>query len=471
MKFCSLIFSRPLLLAMFVFGTYALSAQVSSLSPYSRFAMGTLVQEGTSTQIGMGGVSSAFANFSSINYQNPASYAFMLKSGMHVGARGEFLTLKNTTQSEKLSLSALNHIGLNFKRQGGKTGFALGLAPFSTSGYSITDTQQIENIGNVDYSYDGEGGVNRAYLGVGRIFILSTAKGLLDKSFAPDSTASSNLISIGANLNYFFGSLKQTRRVVFDDASYLHTRITAKTAVSDVDFNFGVLGQFNLKNLYASGGERIKKTDLYVGLTYSIGNDLNAKFNELTESITYLSQFELLVDTIAQFDANNTSIAIPQKITAGLGLRHQTRKGRTWEFQLDYKTQDWSQFTGNDSPIIESAVLAKAQSFHFGVEFTPLSPSKDPNFIQSINYRVGLRYADTYLKINNKQISETAISAGLTIPLRRSQSASRIIFGTEFGQRGTTDASLIHEQFVNVYVGLSLSPHVFNNWFVKRQYD
>jgi hypothetical protein len=471
MKFCSLIFSKPLLLAMFVFGTFALSAQVSSLSPYSRFAIGTLVQEGTSTQMGMGGVSSALANFSSINYQNPASYAFMLKSGMHVGARGEFLTLSNTTQSEKLSLSTLNHIGLNFKRQGGKTGFALGLAPFSTSGYSITDTQQIENIGNVDYSYDGEGGVNRAYFGFGRIIVLSTDKGLLDKSLAPDSTASSNLISIGANLNYYFGSLKQTRRVVFDDASYLHTRITAKTAVSDVDFNFGVLGQFNLKNTYSSAGERIKKTDLYVGLTYSIGNDLNAKFNELTESITYVSAFELVVDTISQFDASNASIAIPQKITAGIGLRHETRKGRTLEFQLDYKTQDWSQFSGDDSPVIETAVLAKAQSFHLGFEFTPLSPSKDPNFIQSINYRLGVRYADTYLKINNQQISERAISAGLTIPLRRSQSASRIIFGTEFGQRGTTDASLIHEQFVNVYVGLSLSPHVFNNWFVKRQYD
>ena len=141
------------------------------------------------------------------------------------------------------------------------------------------------------------------------------------------------------------------------------------------------------------------------------------------------------------------------------------------EFQFDYKTQDWSQFTAEDSPIIETAVLAKAQSYHFGFEFTPLSPSKAPNFIQSINYRLGLRYSDTYIKVNNNQITETAVSAGLTIPLRKSSSASRIIFGTEFGQKGTTDGNLIQEQFVNVYVGLSLSPHLFNNWFVKRQYD
>lgn len=471
MKFCSIISSKSLILALFVFGSFALSAQVSSLSPYSRFAIGTLVQEGTATQIGMGGVSSSLANFSSINYQNPASYAFMLKSGMHVGGKGEFITLSTTSQSEKLSLSSLNHIGLNFKRQGGKTGFALGLAPFSTSGYSITDTQQVDNIGDITYSYDGEGGVNRAYLGFGRIFILNTPKGLLDKTFAPDSLESANMISVGANLNYFFGSLKQTRRVVYEDASYLHTRITAKTAVSDVDFNFGVLGQFNLRNTYSSSGERIKKTDLYVGATYSLGNDLNTKFNELTETITYVSDFELVVDTIADFDASKASIAIPQKITAGFGLRHQTRKGRTMEFQFDYKTQDWSQFSADDSPIIETAVLAKAQSYHVGFEFTPLSPSKGPNFIQSINYRLGLRYSDTYIKVNNNQITETAISAGLTIPLRKSSSASRIIFGTEIGQKGTTDGSLIHEQFVNVYVGLSLSPHLFNNWFVKRQYD
>jgi len=65
------------------------------------------------------------------------------------------------------------------------------------------------------------------------------------------------------------------------------------------------------------------------------------------------------------------------------------------------------------------------------------------------------------------------VSAGLSLPMMNSQTfpPSKMNFGIEFGNRGTTEENLIEESFVNFYVGFSLTPHVINKWFVQRKYD
>ncbi|MCB0759926.1 MAG: hypothetical protein KDC12_00290 [Flavobacteriales bacterium] len=470
MKYSSTTSIRAILLLLCIWLNANIFAQVTSLSPYSRFGVGTLSDQSTSNQMSMGNVSSAFSDYATVNFQNPASYSMMLKSGMHVGVNGQFLQLNSASQSEWLMLSSISNIAVNFKRQGGKFGAVIGLTPFSSTGYSITDTQTVPTLGDISYTYDGEGGVNRAYLGAARYFLLKSSKGFMDKSMTPDSSHVVNFISVGANFNYYFGQLEQTRRVIYEDPSYLHSRITTNTTIHDINFDLGVLGLFNIRNTY-KGKDRLSKTDVYVGATYSLGNELNTDFKELTETITYVSNFEFIVDTVSSFETNNATITLPQRITLGFGVQHQFKDDQILEFQFDYKMQDWSRFSGGFSEISETNVLANARSYHFGIRFSPSIKIKDAKFFKSIDYRIGARMGDTYLKINDQQISESAISAGFSIPLRKSSTASRIIFGTEIGLRGTTDSNLIKEQFINVRVGLSLSPHIFNNWFVKRQYD
>ena len=86
---------------------------------------------------------------------------------------------------------------------------------------------------------------------------------------------------------------------------------------------------------------------------------------------------------------------------------------------------------------------------------------------------MGVRYEQTFLKLNNEQLESYGISFGLGVPisLKRPHSPSTFNFGVELGQRGTTANNLLKEDLVRISVGLTLMPHFRQGWFVQRKYD
>jgi hypothetical protein len=91
-----------------------------------------------------------------------------------------------------------------------------------------------------------------------------------------------------------------------------------------------------------------------------------------------------------------------------------------------------------------------------------------------VNYRAGIKYAQTYLDLKNTKINDMGVSLGIGVPLRLSQIDRRILenhpmvhFSLEAGQRGTKENSLIREQYLRFYIGLTLN----ELWFIKRKYD
>jgi hypothetical protein len=67
------------------------------------------------------------------------------------------------------------------------------------------------------------------------------------------------------------------------------------------------------------------------------------------------------------------------------------------------------------------------------------------------------------------RIVQQATTAGITIPITRSQ--SRIHLGAEWGTRGTREANLVEEKYIGFMVGFSLSPSSFDRWFRQVKYD
>ncbi len=126
----------------------------------------------------------------------------------------------------------------------------------------------------------------------------------------------------------------------------------------------------------------------------------------------------------------------------------------------DYSTRKWSDYRifGETDELINSS------SFSGGLQYTP-----DYNAINKywklIKYRFGGKFAQSYLQLNNTQLTEKSISLGFGLPLRKTK--SDIDLSVEMGQRGTTNNSLIKEQFLRFQIGLSLK----DIWFVKRKYD
>ena len=183
-------------------------AQVSSLSPYSRFALGELSPWGTTVQRSMGGITSVSTDPFSVNGANPASYSFLFRTAYNLDIRATGLTVDDGSQKVGLYGGCLSSAQYGFKKQASKWGFGLGIRPFSSSGYDLSVTTENEDVGEVEYSYTGDGGLSIAHAGLSRVFPLKGTKGLFQNSEAAEDTSTyRHQVSIGANLDYYFGKL------------------------------------------------------------------------------------------------------------------------------------------------------------------------------------------------------------------------------------------------------------------------
>ena len=97
--------------------------------------------------------------------------------------------------------------------------------------------------------------------------------------------------------------------------------------------------------------------------------------------------------------------------------------------------------------------------------------SKTRSIFQKSTYRFGLRAVNTNITVNNTLIKDYGISFGISTPLLSSRSFSSIDLGIDLGKLGTTDNSLIEDNYFRIYLGFSLSPSNYDRWFRKRKYD
>ena len=142
---------------------------------------------------------------------------------------------------------------------------------------------------------------------------------------------------------------------------------------------------------------------------------------------------------------------------------------------IDYEKQNWDDFKQVVNDIeIQNNALTDSWRISAGIQYTsvPLSIRKmNTPYLKMITYRLGGRYNPTYLKFENYQLIDKALSLGFNLPLSKSQSYSSINLGMEFGTQGSTDNGLIKQDYINIMVGIILLPHRFNKWFVKKKYN
>ena len=85
---------------------------------------------------------------------------------------------------------------------------------------------------------------------------------------------------------------------------------------------------------------------------------------------------------------------------------------------------------------------------------------------------MGLRYGNSFIKLNDQHLTNYGMNFGMSIPLLSSRSLSRINISTELGRIGTIENELIEENYLKLSVGFSLAPDTrYDRWFKKRKYD
>lgn len=430
---------RIFLFAVSVSLPFALSAQTILNSPYSRYGLGELQYTGFANTIPMGGIYCAVQNDTSapfqINFSNPASHATLRITSFDVGFKSNTTMLETQDKKFLTSQSALSYMVIGFPVVKKWWGASFGLLPYSSVGYKIYDKQEVENIGTVNYTYEGEGGINQLYLGNGV---------RLGQFYA------------GINASYMFGDLQFFSRDSFPKTgNFFNARLEQTARVSDGYYSFGLQYRQNLK----------KNWSVTLGMTGGLESNINVKRSTFAATYSNLLGVEVIKDTIINDVDVADTVTIPMFIGGGLVIR----KGDRWMIGLDYTMQDWSSF----SSFNQTGLLKNSNRLSFGIQYVPdkNAGSKEP-YYKKIFYRAGFRMADTYLELNSTQLKDMAITFGAGFPLRKVRvletfSQSVVNFGVELGQRGTTDNSLIRERYVKAVLGITLN----DRWFIKRKYD
>lgn len=419
------------LLAILAFVTISgqISAQNRISSPYSRFGIGDLLSNNGVFNMAMGGISYGVYSPYFVNNSNPASYVAFdsLSFIFDVGAFAKLSTLSNQNISQKANFASLGNLKFGFPvTKWWKSSF--GLQPYSMTGYSMLDSRVDANQGNVNFLYEGDGGISQFYFG--------------------NSYSLTRNLSVGFNLSYLFGTLNKSSRSEFPDSLLkLNYNILNSAKVHDVCLDYGL---FYHKQL-ASG------LQYNAGLVFSTNSNISATENRL--GYTYFigsTGVELIRDTVLNDPEVKGNILLP----ANAGFGFSLGKTDKWMAGADIQWQQWEKF----KYFGVSDSLKNSLRISVGGSYTP-SITTVSGYWQRITYRAGLKYSSSYLELRGKNIDEFGISLGVGLPLPRTRST--INLAAEFGTRGTTSNNLIKDNYVKFTLGLS----IFERWFIIRKYD
>ena len=410
---------------IFLFFTLISFAQQGTSSPYSFYGIGDVKFKGTAENRAMGGLT-IYSDSIHLNFQNPASYSNLKLTTFSLG--GTYLTtdLETNSQSEKARRTAIDYlaVGLPF----GKFGVGFGLMPYSSVGYNIqsntvataTNPQEIKQ-------YSGTGGINKVFFGVGY--------------------ALTKKLSIGIDYSYNFGKI-QTYSFRFIEGLQYGSREKNLSDITGGLLNAGLTFNTPIN----------KKLNGFASLTYSPDSKLSSSNYRNIATIQYSSTgAEILVQPL-DVDVANTTITLPSKLAVGFGIG----QNKKWMLGTEITFQKSSNM-GNRFNDINNVNYENATRYSFGGFYIP-NYNSFSKYYEKIIYRAGLRYENTGLIINNTSIKDYGVTAGVGLPLIGV--FSNVNIGVEYGQRGTTSANLVQENYTNITIGFSLN----DKWFQKRRF-
>lgn len=456
-------------------------AQTSTSSPYSRYGIGDIPGKGFGQSFAMGGTTIAMQNDTTplffINTGNPASYTGFKLTTAELGANYNRVQLQSATTKKTVNNASLGYISMAFpiKRWWGAS---VGIIPFSSVGYKVSDQQDITNVGTVKFLYEGTGGINQVYFGNGirplyglphmffnskkyRTLNAAGKKAQIDHIL--DRKKAWQGLSLGANVSYLFGDFENTRRSIFPSSLFaFNSRTGTKTRMTGVYLDYGVQYARTIDSL--NGRDLKDNVKLLIGANFAAQTNLDATIDSLSYSYFNNSLgYEIVKDTIENTKGAKGKVTLPLSFGFGIGFK----KGDRWTVAADFAMQNWSAY----KVFNQEQGLKNSMRVSLGAQFVPNSKANNAgSYGKRINYRMGVRYAQTALELKNTPLVEYGLSIGLGFPVGRSyilHNFSMVNIGVEVGQRGTTTNGLIKENFLKGTVGFTIN----DLWFQKRKFD
>lgn len=424
---------------------YTLTAQVNSYSPYSSLGLGYLYGSGSIFNLSMGGLGVSTSSLYNVNYINPATYGHLSSTAFEIGSISSFSKLSQRSLEQNNFISGLTNISLGFPISN-RLGFAVALIPYTSVGYNVVNEtpSNNEDIGLLNYTYSGSGGINKLLFGIGGKII--------DNMLKTD-------ISAGFNLNYLFGPINRVSELSIEN-SIVEFREQNSLFIGDVSFDFGLLISHSLK-------------DYTINLATKFSPEATLTTSKNIFNHTYISSGELesFLDTIFYTQGDKGDINMPLAYSLGLSLASNS----DWLIGIDYNYTNWE----NYSEIGESiGYMNNKNEFIFGGSFIP-KKTDIHNYLNRIEYRFGFSYASGYIDLSEVSgvlsddshlLQDMSISLGFALPMNRV--TSKVNLGFKYGFRGALNQALdnstnIKERYFNLYMAMTLN----EKWFKKRKIE
>ncbi|MEP6727132.1 MAG: hypothetical protein ABJC98_15030 [Bacteroidota bacterium] len=406
----------PSILALLLLLSYCSLYSQNTNSPYSILGIGDIENNLFNRTGGMANTGLAYRNDKYIINNNPASYSALQQQFFvfEISGRGQFVNYKGSP----LEGSSASGKDFAIKRLSVATkinkwwGSSAGLMPYSTANYEFNSSKTIQGTNStVPVSYDGSGGVNQVYWG---------------NSFQPFKH-----FSIGVNASYLFGSLTQTESLVTDG---LATTLTTTRQTFLKNFNFTYGAQYYLPIS--------KKWDVSIGGVYQPAHKLAADASVIvTDNATQISS--------TSDDVKNADFKLPN--SSGIGF--SITKDKKYTLSGDYKYAAWTStnYSGSNYSLKNSS--RASLGFEVSNKLKGYNSQFEKNFLQA-----GVYYGKSYLNINGQQLNEMGLTLGYGLFRVKNQlglSSLGVSLGLDVGQRGTTQAGLIKENYVNFTITVS----------------
>lgn len=443
MRSVSIIITKSLLFLPVLLFVQVLCAQDNS--PWSRYGLGDMLPSANIVNRGMGHSVAAYSDAQTINFLNPASYSQFgtQRAIFDIGLDLNNRTIRdNRGKSYTSSNAYIPYLAGGFQLRGEKSktnwGIAFGLRPVTKVSYNIVSGSKLSAGDSVVYNYEGNGGLNQAFVGTG----------IAIKQF-----------SFGINGGYRFGSKDYTTRTsILNDT--LPIRYTS--GLKEIRNNFG--GAF----LEAGLQQRIpvsKNTVLQAGAYAGLAMRMNFTRDERME--TYLSGgasgAPVRLDSVSLIQDIRGTIDYP--LSYGFGLLYDHEGKNRVNIVADYSVVQWSTYRYDKT----ADFLQDAWQLQLGAQFLPDLKSVNKKSSGYL-YRVGFRYGREPYTVDGNMYNYT-ITLGMGMPIRKYSYAeynrSNVVNAAlEFGQRSNRN-SLLRENYFRFALSFSLS----DIWFIKRKYD
>ncbi|MBC7851307.1 MAG: hypothetical protein H7Y31_16310, partial [Chitinophagaceae bacterium] len=307
-------------LAVFLFGLGTLVNGQTINSPYSRYGLGDILPAQNILNRGMGGIGTAYADYQSINFRNPASYGVLQTVTLDFGVEVDNLTIRSTNPVNKFSNSSpiISYINIGLPlaiRKKKVWGLVFGLRPMTRINYKILRSERLNGGGlndSVATLFEGNGGIQQAYVGTGVRIGRFTA---------------------GVNVGYVFGSKDYNTRRIFlnDTVAYYKANYETKTNINGLLLNAGAqyIAQLN------------KTMFLRLGVQGNWQQTLRGSRNVKRETFDYdANSASFKIDSVFSSAEEKGDIIMPASYSFGAVLE----KSGKFLVGIDYTASKWSDY-------------------------------------------------------------------------------------------------------------------------------